>query len=167
MKANRLLLSVCATCLAGCHFGAFWDFRSPADHAKDNASRCSGYTIAKNPSVFQPSSVEKVEPAITHVPSGPIPDSARLRGALLYLGPAPNLTRELIQRALECHEVHVLLGSENELPSDPYTLPGAWLDIDAQSQGDGFTVAVRSDDFATAQQVLERARQFVANNRGL
>jgi len=161
----RLLLSVCAACLAGCHFGAFWDFRSPTDHAKDSAARCTGYTVAKNPAVFAPSSVEKVEPAITHVASGPIQDEARLRGALLYLEPSPNLTREMIQRAVECHEVHVLLGSENELPSDPYTLPGTWLDIDAQSQGDGFTVAVRSDDFSTAKHVLERARQFVASSR--
>lgn len=165
MKPNRLLPIACAILLAGCHFGSFWDFRSPIDHARDNASRCAGYTVEKDAALFAPASVEKVEPAITHVASGPIQDEARLRGALIHLGPSPSLTRELIQRAVECHEVHVLLGTESELPYDPYTLSGTWLDIDAESEGDGFTVAIRSDQFPIAKQVLERARRFVASNR--
>lgn len=169
MKANLVLPALCAVGLVasvvGCHFGPFWDFRTATAHARDNASHCTGYSIDKNPLPFAPSSVEKVEPAISHVPSGPIPDEARLRGALIYLNPAPSLTHEALQRAVECHEVHVLLGSERELPYDPYTLPDTWLDIDAESVGDGFRVAVRSDEFETAQQVLERARRFVASSR--
>jgi hypothetical protein len=79
--------------------------------------------------------------------------------------PAPGLSRESLQRALECHEAKVLLGTEKELPDDPYTLPDTWLDIDADSEGDGFSVAVRTDHFPTAQLVLARARRFAPSSR--
>ena len=166
MKANHVLFSgFCAACLGACHFGPLWDFRTPADIARDSAGRCKSYTADKNPLLLSASLVEKVEPAIAHVASGPIQDEARLRGALIHLRPAPGLTREVLQRVVECHEVHVVLGTERELPYDPYTLPGKWLEIAADSEGDGFSVSVQTEEFATAQQVLARARRFVATNQ--
>jgi hypothetical protein len=165
MKARpRWFAAYCLTSVFGCHFGPLWDFRTSTDHARDESAHCTGYTMQRNPNLFSPALVDRVEPAITHVPSGPVQDEARLRGALIHMAPAPGLTREVLQRALECHEVHVLLGTEPELPFDPYALPGTWLDIAVDSEGDGFAVNVRNDDFPTAQNVLARARRFVAKN---
>jgi hypothetical protein len=90
---------------------------------------------------------------------------AKLRGARLFLRPAPEISRESLQRTLECHQSRVLLGREPELPDDPYVLSGAWLDIAADSTGDGFVVDVRADTFQDAQRVLERAQRFVADKR--
>ena len=164
MKAPHLVAITCATCLFGCSlFSALgWDFRSPATRAQGLASRCSNYWVERTPLLFTPSTIEKVEGAYSYVQSGAMNREARLRGALLHLGPEPGLTREALQRAVECHQAHVLLGREKELPHDPYTLAGQWLDIDANSEGDGFTVAVQTDKFPTAKEVLDRAREFVA-----
>jgi hypothetical protein len=45
---------------------------------------------------------------------------------------------------------------------DPYSLPATWLDIEASSTGDGFAVAVLTDDVQKAREVLARARRFAA-----
>jgi hypothetical protein len=73
--------------------------------------------------------------------------------------------RESLQRGLECHQAHVVLGTASARDQDPYVLPGAWLQIDADSEGDGFVVAVRTDVLPDAKDVLQRARRFLAANR--
>ncbi|HXN34226.1 MAG TPA: hypothetical protein VN894_20335 [Polyangiaceae bacterium] len=115
--------------------------------------------------MLAPSAIEAVEPSFAYVPSSASMREARLRGARLSLHPAPNLSRESLQRSLECHQSRVLLGREPALPDDPYVLTGAWLDIGAASTGDGFVVDVQADTFPDAQRVLERARRFVAGQR--
>jgi hypothetical protein len=47
------------------------------------------------------------------------------------------------------------------LVNDPYVLPDRWVDIDVDSEGDGFVAQVQSDKFDDAREVLERARRFV------
>jgi hypothetical protein len=56
-----------------------------------------------------------------------------------------------------------VLGAVQQLANDPYVLPEAWLDIDVDSEGDGFVVAVRVDRLADAKVILERARRFAAS----
>ncbi len=111
--------------------------------------------------LLAPGSVEAVEPAYVYMQSGSATLEARLRGARLHLRPGPSMSRESLQRGLECHQAHVVLGGASPSETDPYVLPGAWLDIDAESEGDGFVVAVRTDDVRSAKGVLERARRFV------
>jgi hypothetical protein len=73
------------------------------------------------------------------------------------------VSRESLQRSLECHEARGLLGQLGAVgDDDPYVLPDVWLDISAESEGDGFVVLVRTDDLAAARRVLERARRFAA-----
>jgi hypothetical protein len=114
--------------------------------------------------VTTPSLVESVEPAYSYVASGPINREARLRGALIHLRPVAGLSRETLQRSLECHQAHVALGTAPSRDADPYFLPDVWLDIDADSEGDGFTVAVRTTAFENARDILQRARRFAAQS---
>jgi hypothetical protein len=105
--------------------------------------------------------VETVEPAYSTVPSGN--DRAiRLRGARLHLRPALNVSAEALQRTLECHQARVTLGDAPASADDPYVLPGAWLDIDVDSSGDGMVAAVLVDRFEDARRVLDRARTFAS-----
>ena len=110
--------------------------------------------------MLAPTAVETVQPAYSYVSSGPSTIEARLRGARLFLRPLPGLSHESLQRSLECHQSRVVLGVAPEFADDPYVLRGTWLDIVADSTGDGFVVAVQADTFPDAKRVLERAHRF-------
>jgi hypothetical protein len=127
--------------LSGCHFFVP-DTRTPADRAREVAPR--------------------VEPAYSYVQSGPGNREARLQGARIHLRPIDAMSRESIARSLECHESRLLLGTTPPVADDPYALASQWLNIDVESEKDGFAVQVETDDLPTAREVLERAKRFAA-----
>lgn len=135
------------------------DTRTPADHARAMAAKCTRESDQQAAGVLSPTLVEAVEPAYSFVQSGN--DRAiRLHGARLHLRPTLNVSAQALQRTLECHQARVTLGTSPVIADDPYVLDGAWLDIDVDSDGDGFIAAVRSRRFDEAQLVLDRARSF-------
>jgi hypothetical protein len=150
-------------CLVGCFLSPIPDTRTPADRAREIAPRCKAFSEEASRNALSPSLIEAVEPAYSYVSSGPVDRQARLRGARVHLRPAEGLSRESLQRNLECHQAGVLLGQIRGPVDDPYVLPGVWLDIDADSDGDGFVVAVQTNALASARDVLERARRFVSH----
>jgi hypothetical protein len=152
-------------CVASCFLSPLPDLRTPADRARQVAPKCTQDAAGGASDALLPSGIESVQPSYAYVASSSTMREARLRGARLFLRPAPGLSRESLQRSLECHQSRVVLGGERELPDDPYVLPGAWLDIGAASTGDGFVVDVQADTFQDAQRVLDRARRFVARPR--
>jgi hypothetical protein len=140
------------------------DTRTPADHAHQIALKCAHESEAQAAGALSPSLVEAVEPAYSTVPTGN-DRVIRLRGARLHLRPDLNVSAEALQRTLECHQARVTLGDSPALVDDPYALPGAWLDIDVDSSGDGMIAAVRVDRFDDARLVLDRARSFAMLSR--
>ena len=76
--------------------------------------------------------------------------------------PIAALSRESISRSLECHQSRFLLGSTPPRADDPYALASQWLDMDVDSEKDGFVVRVQTNDPPTAREVLERAKRFAA-----
>jgi hypothetical protein len=90
---------------------------------------------------------------------------ANLTGARLYLLPMTGQSPERITRSLECHQARATLGQIEAQSDDPYVLPGRWLDLDAFSEGDGFSVRVRVDSVAEAKLVLDRAQRHAASAR--
>lgn len=151
--------------LEGCFLSPLPDLRSPADRARETAPKCTRESTGGASEGLATSGIESVQPFYTYVASSATMREARLRGARISLRPAPELSRESLQRALECHQTRVVLGGQPEVPDDPYVLPGAWLDIAVASTGDGFVVDVQADTFNDAKRVLERARRFVAGKR--
>jgi hypothetical protein len=137
------------------------DTRTPADHARAMAAKCTRESEQQAAAALSPSLVEAVEPAYSVVPSGN--DRAiRLRGARLHLRPALNVSAQALQRTLECHQARVTLGDSPVIADDPYVLSGAWLDIDVDSDGDGLIAAVRVRSFDDARHILDRARIFAS-----
>jgi hypothetical protein len=155
-----VLLTAC-----GGWFPLWPDTRTPADHAREMATKCQAESERHAADALSATLVEAVEPAYSTVPSGN--DRAiRLRGARLHLRPALNVSAEALQRTLECHQARVALGDSVEVADDPYALRGAWLDIDVSSGGDGLVVAVLADEFDDARRELSRARDFAKASRG-
>jgi hypothetical protein len=151
--------------LPGCHFFVP-DTRTPVDRAREVTPRCEGFTEEAAAQLLSPGVVDAVEPAYSHVNSGPGDRQARLRGARIHLRPIAALSRESIARSLECHESRVVLGVAPPLADDPYALAGQWLDIDVDSEKDGFVVQVETDDLPAVRDVLEHAKRFAAKRAG-
>jgi hypothetical protein len=151
--------------VAGCHIpGLIPDTSTPADHAREIEPRCEGFAEERIAPLLSASTFDAVEPAYSYVKSGPDDHEARLRGARLKVKPLPAFSsKEALARVVECHEARVTLGRVAAPADDPYVLPGYWLDVDVDSEGDGFVVLVRADGIHAAQQVLERARRFVSH----
>jgi len=147
--------------LAGCHFFVP-DTRTPADRAGELTSRCQAFPEDAAASLLAPAAIDSVEPAYSHVQSGPSFYQARLRGARIHLRPIATMSRESIARSLECHQSRVVLGAARGSADDPYAMADHWLDIDVDSDKDGFVVQIGSDDMPTARDVLERAKRFAA-----
>jgi hypothetical protein len=146
----------------GCRALLPWpDTRTPVDHARELEQKCRRTDLGEAAAAAGSGLIESVEPAYSYVvAAGPADRQANLRGARIHLRPLPAMSRESIQRQLECHQVQVVLGAAPAPPDDPYILPGRWVDIDVDSEGDGFVAQVRVDVFADAKEILERARRF-------
>jgi hypothetical protein len=150
--------------LAGCSGIPFLtpDVRTAADRAREVEPKCSGFGEDRAVPFLSPSIVDSVEPAYSYVQSGPVDHEARLRGARIHVRPMPGFSREAMDRTLECHQSHVLLQRVATVPDDPYVMPDNWLDLDVDSEGDGFVIQVRADNIDVARRVLARAQRFVA-----
>jgi hypothetical protein len=150
--------------LAACAYNPLLpDIRTAADRARGVTARCRGFTEEAVAPLLSRGAVDSVEPSYAYVQSGPGDREARLRGARIHVRPLPGQSRESIQRSLECHESRVVLGQSPPSPGDPYQLAGHWLDIDVDSEGDGFVVRVEPTETDTdlSREVLARAHQFV------
>ena len=159
----RLSVLALASSLAGCGGVPFLvpDTRTAADHARQVEPKCNGFGEEVAAPLLSPGVVDSVDPAYSYVESGPADREARLRGARIHVKPLPGFSREALARDLECHESRVVLGRVPAPADDPYVLADNWLDIDVDSEGDGFVVLVRADDIDVARRVLERAQRFV------
>ena len=164
MRLSPILL---AAAVAGCGGIPFLspDTRTAADHAREVAPKCRGFGEETAAPLLTARAVDSVEPAYSYVKSASNDREARLRGARIHVKPLPGFSREAMARSLECHESRVTLGQVPAAADDPYVLSGTWLDIDVDSEGDGFVVSVRVDGIEPARHVLERAQRLAAASR--
>lgn len=154
-KSLGLFLFMAGFVSSGCFLSPIPDTRQANDFARDVEPKCRGVV---DPNLI----IEFVKPEYVYVTTGGQYRQPRLIGAQIHLQPGPGLTKETIQRSLECHEASVTLGKTPPVEDDPYFLPGVWLEINADSEGDGFVVRVVVDKFDDAKSVLERAKHAAA-----
>jgi hypothetical protein len=85
--------------------------------------------------------------------------STRVAGAEVVFRAVPGLTAEWLQRVVDCHLArNSAVGHEAsaaEMPHCPLTIRGAQARV--RSVGDGFAVAVRSDDADASKEILKQA----------
>ena len=115
---------------------------SPFDHTEDIA----GVAPLKIPN---PNSV------------GKLPNEA-LVGAVVTFRAVPGMTAEWLQRVVDCHLArNASLGHVvPEMPNCPLVPNGATATV--ASSGNGFAVSIRSNDPATAKEILTRAQRLVS-----
>jgi hypothetical protein len=84
----------------------------------------------------------------------------RTVGAVVTFRAVPGMTAEWLQRVVDCHLArNASLGhAMPEMPDCPLVPRGAQARV--RSTGDGFAVEIRSDDEATAREILERAKRL-------
>jgi hypothetical protein len=84
--------------------------------------------------------------------------SPQLTGARVVFRAVPGMTAEWLQRVIDCHLArNAAIGHEAasaEMPDCPLTLRNATARV--ESVGDGFAVTIRSDDAATAKEIVRR-----------
>lgn len=86
----------------------------------------------------------------------------RMAGAEIVFQAIPGMTPEWLQRVVDCHLArNAAIGHEAtsaEMAYCPLTLRGAQATV--RSVGDGFVVAIRSDDSDVAKEILRRAESL-------
>jgi hypothetical protein len=104
--------------------------------------------------------IASAEPLYATLSSGKGPRS-RLEGASITFRAVPGMTAEWLQRVVDCHLArNAVLGHDStDMPNCPLVPKNVTARV--SGSGDGFTVAVRSDDSETANEVLRRARALV------
>lgn len=167
MKTDIITIALLAgfTTIVGCADSSA-PAKSPVDQASEvDRARCSKEVDenALQP-VLSGTAIEAVEPLYGNIENVKVGPESELQGAMIRVRPVPGMTAEWLDRALECHSARRVLGkiAPNELPNDPFWLPGRTVDIDAESARDGFTVAVRGASPTDGREILERANAFRA-----
>jgi hypothetical protein len=102
--------------------------------------------------------IRSVSPLLEDVRTGK-GTSSRVAGAEVVFRAVPGLTAEWLQRVIDCHLArNSAVGHEAsaaEMPYCPLTNRGAQARV--RSVGDGFAVAVCSDDADASKEILKRA----------
>jgi hypothetical protein len=156
-----LLLCLAATACGTLLSPIIGDRRTPDDHANEVMPKCRNVSEELTSQLLAPTAIERVEPETAVVPSGN-DRRANLAGAHISLRPTPGQSAEVMTRAFECHQARATLGQIEAQADDPLVLPGHWLDIDARSDGDGFSVRVTIDNIDYAKLILARAQRYAA-----
>jgi hypothetical protein len=135
--------------------------RTPADQAAFmEKTRCSGDDEATLAPVLSGSAIMGVQPLYSNVGSAKNGPEPQLRGASVKVAALPGMTPELLDRELECHCAKVTLGLVAAAADDPFSLPGASIDIDVRPAKDAFEVAVAAYSTDDAHKILDRANAF-------
>jgi hypothetical protein len=124
------------------------------------ASACSGIPAEDrdvSPFAHGPD-IRSVSPLQEEVKTGKV-STNRVAGAEVVFQAVPGMTAEWLQRVADCHLArNAAIGPEAaaaEMPHCPLALRGAQARV--RSVGDGFAVAIRSDDVETSKEILKRA----------
>jgi hypothetical protein len=157
-----------AVAMLGCAEASSAPARSPTEEAAVvERSRCGPDLddTALEP-IFSHRAIESAEPLYARTGADRAGTSMRLQGATLYVRAIQGMTVEWLDRALDCHSARRVLGKipEEFARNDPFWLPGRMVDIDTQSVGHGFRVAVRGATPEDAQEILIRANTFAATS---
>ncbi len=139
--------------------GCLPNAKTSLERAHDAQAKCAGVSAASIEPVLTQSVIDSVDPAYDYALGGPNGRIARLAGAQVHLQPVQGASRQWVERALECHQAQVVLGLTCAAP-DPYHAAAGWVDIDVQSDKDGYVVRLTSDDIDEAHAILERARTY-------
>jgi hypothetical protein len=161
----QVAFGIVSAALAGCSSAAV-PAQTPASRATAfGPSRCAGFADdGPVADILSGKSVESVGPL--YMGANSKTSSPRLEGAVLSVRPAPGVTSEWLNRALECHSARLVTGHASAVvaESDPFVLAGGMPYILVRSEGDGFRVEISAASSADAREILGRVEAFGASS---
>ncbi len=125
--------------------------------------QCVGETGGQDEvALLRSTTVLRVEPIYSRVPTANNDTEARANGAKLLIRPPKGVSSEQMTRILQCHSARILLGKENGslIPNDPYWLPDAWVNIEVRPEDGNFAVTIQADSIRDNLQVLGHANHY-------
>jgi hypothetical protein len=116
-------------------------------------------TPEQDAQILATTKVIRSEPIYSNIPSTYGDIEHRVNGAKLLVRPPEGVSAERMTRILQCHSARELLGQSDrpDLASDPYWLPGAWLEIAVTPEDGNFAITLEADTIAKSLQVYARA----------
>jgi hypothetical protein len=159
---TRLLVSMSAAAFSGCQLFTGGSIADKA--ARTERMQCEAATTEDDLRVLQTTPVLEVEGRYAYHESG----MGHVTATRIVLRPLPGVSAARMTRILQCHSARVVLGRPEgvALPSDPYVLAEAWLDIDVREEEGNYVAVVSADTVTSNLQVLHRAQAFAAAQRG-
>ena len=89
-------------------------------------------------------------------PAMEIPDEARVAGARIVMRARPAMTREWLQRTVDCYVARTHSGPVTpEMTTSPLALDE--VEATVESTGDGFAINVTSEDNRVVKEIIRRA----------
>jgi hypothetical protein len=148
--------------LSACGFLIPSPRHTPRERALEaKASYCDESARAAGAHLAGPTVIAEVAPITIVAHGNRSGDEAKLQGARLTIRAEPGLTVAWLERALRCHAALEVLGEVPAAPSDPYVLPGGWVEIRARTGDSGLEVDLLGDDVDDSLRILARAQAFV------
>jgi hypothetical protein len=147
-----------STVVAGCSAGVTPTAKA-ASVAQSQCDRRAGTDVR----VLQATAVLSARPLYSHVITGKNDSEERVTGARLLVHAPGEVTAEQFARIVRCHSAQVLLG-QVDFAEDPYTLPGAWIDVDVKPEGNHLDVLLRAENVPEGLKVLHRATAFAESH---
>jgi hypothetical protein len=133
---------------------------SPLAPARAEANACSGVSLddSVRQQVYGSGSAFSVRPVRETVFLARALQPVRTMGATIHVHAQAGMTRQYLERALECHARR----GQAVSPADPLVLQdGAVRDVDVRSAGGAFAVRVIGDSPAAGRAIFERAESLV------
>lgn len=144
------------------------DHRAGSKALQDaEASACSGLSDEdRDTSPFDHrEDIVSAAPLQSTASSGKAGSTQRLLGASVTVKAVPGLTKEYLQRLVNCHSArNASMGfSMPEMASCPMSVRGASATV--ESDGPGFRVDIHADDSQAANEILRRAKSLTAEKK--
>jgi hypothetical protein len=159
MDKLRYLLIAGTACALGCASSPTPTVKA----AQVEQLQCDASTSPQEDArILESTRVIESEPIYSNVPTGSDNIEHRVNGAKLVIRPPEGVSAERMTRILQCHSARELLGRDDRanVASDPYWLPGAWVDIRVTPEDGNYAVDLESDTIAKNLKVFSRAAAY-------
>lgn len=104
---------------------------------------------------FKRTDIDSVEPLYEYAKAG-----RAMRGSVISVRPTPGVTRELLQRRIECHIARIAAGGYEAKGMSGCPLAVKDVAVTVRSGGDRFLVEVRSRDSTLANEIWRRTQSL-------
>jgi hypothetical protein len=135
--------------------------------ARVERMQCTDAQATGELSILQNTAVLSAEPTYFYPTTAGASGGGTVTGAKLLVRPPPGVSSLDMTRALQCHSAKMLLGQVDPATfrDDPYSLPGAWVDIDVKPEGGNLAVRVTADRVPENLALVHRAMAFADAHR--